>query len=104
MKIDLVHWLARVGWGLGMLDCWTAVLLLLSMAILSGANRLIVSLLWLLLPVGLTGLILSLVSFFVLTEEHPKERKLAKRGINLSFIGTLLGSLWFIVAGVVLRF
>ena len=104
MKIKLVHWLARVGWGLGVLDCVIAVLLLLSIVILNGLNRLIVSLLWLLLPVGLTGLILSLVSFFILTEEYPKERKQAKQGINLSFIGTLLGSLWFMVAGVVLRF
>jgi len=104
MKVNLVYWLARFGWGFGMLDCLIAVLLLLSMVILSGFNRLIVSLLWLLLPIGLVGLILSLISFFQIPEEYPKERKRAKQGIKFSFIGALLGSLWFLVADVVLRF
>ncbi|HAW52176.1 MAG TPA: hypothetical protein DCX54_07605 [Flavobacteriales bacterium] len=104
MKVKLVRWSAWVGWGLGILDCLMTILLLLSMVILNGLNRLMVSLLWLLLPIGLTGLILSLVSFFQITEEYPKERKKAKQGITLNFIGTILGSLWFLAAGVFLRF
>ena len=104
MKTELVHWSAQIGWGLGALDCLVAVLLLLFMALLSGLNRFIVSMLWLILPVGVIGLILSLLAFFQITEKYSQDRKRVKSGIILSLIGTLVGGFWFLVAGAVLRF
>jgi hypothetical protein len=90
-------WLATLGLSIGILEIFLLIVPIVIAILTSGLSRTVTTPLMLLLPVGLLGLIISLIA-----NQHSKNygldrQKQARWGIVFNMIGSVLGILWLIL-------
>jgi hypothetical protein len=96
--------ISAIGLIFGICEGVFLILALLFMTIFQGFDRYSLQPLALLIPFGLTGLIVSSIAITQLRDKDTKERKLARLGFVFSIIGTVIGILWRLLAAVIFRF
>ena len=96
--------LSAIGLLLGVLEGVFLILALLSLVAFQGFNRYSMQPMWLLIPFGLVGLVISLTAAFRLRHQDKKERRTARLGIVFSLVGLGLGVAWYVVAAALLRY
>lgn len=90
-------WLAILGLSIGILETFLLIVPLVIAILTSGLGRSVTTPLMLLLPVGLVGLIISLVANHQIKNHGLDRQKYARWGIVLNLIGSVLGFLWLIL-------
>lgn len=92
-----MQWFAILGLSLGILEIFLLIVPIIIGFITLGLGSPVVIPLALLLPVGLTGLIVSRVAHRRLMEHDPIGQRRAKLGIVFNAIGVVIGALLSII-------
>ena len=92
-----ISWLAILGLSVGILAVLLLIVPLVIAIITSGLSQAVTTPLMLLLPVGLTGLIISLIARNRIKKYKLNGYNLARLGIIFSLIGSVLGFLLLVL-------
>ena len=90
-------WLAILGLSIGVLEIPLLIVPLIIALLTNGLSRAVTTPLMLLLPVGMIGVIVSLVANHQIRKHGLDGQKQARLGIIVNLIGSVLGLLWLIL-------
>jgi len=92
-----ISWLATLGLSIGILEIFLLIVPVVIAIVTSGLSRTVTTPLMLLLPVGLVGLVISLVANHQIKNYGWDRQKQARWGIVFNLVGSVLGILWLIL-------